>query len=148
MKGRSGFTLVELVVVILILGILAGVAAPRFFDTAAKANDNSAKTTLSIVRDAIELFTAENGGTPPRNDSEANFLADIMPYLRGTTFPTCPVGPNAGNNNIEMAAASNDANGNPAWRYNITANVGDFFINSDDVTANTDDAPTATYESL
>ncbi|MEM8945432.1 MAG: prepilin-type N-terminal cleavage/methylation domain-containing protein [Planctomycetota bacterium] len=147
MNTNKGFTLVELVVVILILGILAGVAAPKFFDTSAKANDNSARTTLAIIRDAIEIYTAENGGTPPRNSNEANFLTDIMPYIRGSVFPTCPAGENAGSNNILMGAATTPAGGE-GWRYNVASNVGEFFINSDDLTANQDDDPTLNYDEL
>ncbi len=141
MKNRTGFTLIELVVVILILGILAGVAAPKLFDTSAKASDNSARTTLSIVRDAIELFAAENGSTLPRGDNEANFQADIMLFLRGTVFPTCPVGANAGTNTVSVDSSTG---GDEGWRYY----GGEFFINSAANTANTADVGTLTYDAL
>ena len=65
MSQRNGFTLIELVVVIMILGILAAVAAPKLLNTSATAIDNGLKQTLAVVRDAIELFVAENGGTLP-----------------------------------------------------------------------------------
>lgn len=121
MKGRKGFTLVELVVVILILGILAGVAAPKLFDTSAKATDNSVRTTLAIVRDAIELYAAENGSVPAWTN-EAAFKTALDPYIRGSLFPNCPVGANAGASTISNAAATDDST---AWRYN----TGEFFIN-------------------
>ena len=96
MRSRTGFTLVELVVVILILGILAGVAAPKMFNTSAKATDNTLKQTLAIVRDAIELYTADGDlnptvGIPPAFVSSADFHGKLSKYIRGT-FPTCPVG--------------------------------------------------------
>lgn len=123
MKGSKGFTLVELVVVILILGILAGVAAPKLFDTSAKATDNSVRTSLAIIRDAIELYAAENGSTPTWTD-EATFKSDLDPYLRGSLFPTCPVGANAGASTITNATTTGGAF---AWRYDAT--TGEFFIN-------------------
>ena len=126
MKSRTGFTLIELVVVILILGILAGVAAPKLFDTSAKATDNSLRTTLSIVRDAIELYAADNGGSPPAWTDSATFHSDLANYLRGT-FPNCPVGAAGliGTNTVISSAATTGAGG--PWRYN-PAN-GDFAVN-------------------
>jgi len=62
---RNGFTLIELVVVIMILGILAGVAAPKLLSVGGDATDNGLKQSLSIIRDAIELYAADNGGNLP-----------------------------------------------------------------------------------
>ena len=90
MKSREAFTLVELVVVILILGILAAVAAPKLLSTAGTAKDNGLRQTLSIIRDAIEMYAAENGGQLPAADgSEATFKNDLQSYLR--KFPKNPV---------------------------------------------------------
>jgi len=103
MNNRQGFTLVELVVVILILGILAGVAAPKFFSTAGEATDNGLRQTLAVVRDAIELYVAEHGGALPPCTGDGtgagNFHEVLKPYIRGT-FPKCTVGAAAGQNNL------------------------------------------------
>jgi general secretion pathway protein G len=120
-----------LVVVILILGILAGVAAPKMFNTSAKAADNSLKQTLAIVRDAIELYASQNGGAfPPINagDSGASFKALLTPYLRGP-FPKCPVGPSAAQNaNVLSGAAPGAAAPTDGWKYN--AATGAFICNN------------------
>ena len=68
MEKRKGFTLVELVVVVMILGILAAVAAPKLLGTSGTATDNGLRQTLSVVRDAIERYAAENGGDFPGTD--------------------------------------------------------------------------------
>ena len=120
MKSKSGFTLIELVVVILILGILAGVAAPKLFRTSADANENSTRTSLAVVRGAIELYASQNGG-PPTWSNQATFHDDLDDFLQGSTFPDCLIGTVTGNS--VMSAAATD--GTTGWRYN----AGDFFIN-------------------
>jgi general secretion pathway protein G len=142
MNSKKGFTLVELVVVILILGILAGVAAPKLFNTSAKATDNGLKTTLSIVRNAIELYAADNGGNLPAWSNSAAFHTDLADYIRGP-FPNCPVGASGliGTNTVMSGASTTGATG--AWRYNPS--TGDFAVNLGTATAS--DA-TVNYDEL
>lgn len=131
MSRRKGFTLVELVVVIMILGILAAVAAPKFLTTSAKATDNGIKQSLSVVRDAIELYAAENGGDLPGADGNvATFKSDIDPYLRGNaTFPKCPVG--VKDDSVKMVAGAGALAGEAAptesWAYGYE--TGEFIVN-------------------
>ena len=65
---QSGFTLVELVIVIVVLGILAAVAVPRFFDFTGDAKDAACKGALGGVRSGVATFYAHSatptgGGT-------------------------------------------------------------------------------------
>lgn len=146
MKKHSGFTLVELVVVIMILGILAGVAAPKFLSTSATATDNGLKQTLSIVRNAIELYVADNAGELPPCTGDGtgagNFHEVLRPYLRGE-FPTSPVGTKDNLVTPTAVAGTTTANGATGWMYNT--GDGTFICNQATATASD---PSITYDAL
>ncbi len=60
----TGFTLIELVVVIVIVGILAAVIVPRFLSRTEDAKVSSAITAMSSFKLAIDLYEADNGKPP------------------------------------------------------------------------------------
>ena len=62
-QGESGFTLVELLVVMLILGLLAAIAIPAFFNQRAKAQDADAKSTAKTAQTALETYSTDNNGS-------------------------------------------------------------------------------------
>jgi len=104
------------VVVVLILGILAAVAAPRMFDTATEARQNSTRQSLAVVRDAIQLHRADTGAYP----SASSLADDLQPYLSGS-FPAVQVGANS---NAQVGDASSQdpiasvVTGGAGWAYN------------------------------
>ncbi len=125
---RSAFSLVELVVVVLIIGILAAVAAPKMFDTAGDARDSATRASLGILRDAVELHRAQNGTYP----TAANITTAIRPFIKGP-FPrvqtTRVPGPNqnalvVGSTADPLAVVASSTNG---WVYNET--TGDIAVN-------------------
>ncbi|MCA9233095.1 MAG: type II secretion system protein [Planctomycetales bacterium] len=144
---RNGFTLIELVVVIMILGILAGVAAPKLLSVSSDATDNGLKQTLSIVRDVIELFAADNGGALPGcTGTGADFRTSLAAYIRGP-FPVCPVGLAANKNHDVVPTGAGatvaDAPSSAGWKFNT--DDGTFICNYGGAT--TSDA-TVNYDEL
>ncbi len=121
---RSGFTLVEMVVVVLIMGIVAAVAMPRMSASTQTAKTNSAKQSLATIRNAIEMYRADTGSNPP----DATTLATVLkPYLKGP-FPAAPTGANAGNATIAVGTDPVAVvAGSAGWAY--TAATGDFYLN-------------------
>jgi general secretion pathway protein G len=138
---RKAFTLVEMVVVIVILGILAAIAVPKLINTSGVATDNGLKQSLAIVRDAIDYYASQNAGAYPGADgSETTFKNDLKPYIRGS-FPKSPVAPKFDTVRIETMAGTTVANdATDGWVYNNQD--GTFIVNS---TATSHDG-TTTYD--
>ena len=61
--SEKGFTLVELLVVMLILGLLAAIAIPSFFNQRDKARDADAKSAARTAQTAMETYATDNSGS-------------------------------------------------------------------------------------
>ena len=70
-QGESGFTLVELLVVMLILGLLAAIAVPSFFNQRDKARDADAKAGVRTSQTAMETYATDNNGSYVGADATA-----------------------------------------------------------------------------
>jgi len=87
---RKGFTLMELLLVVVILGILAAVAIPRMAQSGADAKKNACKTNIALINSQIELYATNSATVYPTD--QADFTTKIMSNT--TLFPdgppTCP----------------------------------------------------------
>jgi prepilin-type N-terminal cleavage/methylation domain-containing protein len=62
---KKGFTLVELMIVVSILGIISALAFPSFQDYITQARENASKSTLHVFRSQIELYKHQHNGLAP-----------------------------------------------------------------------------------
>ncbi len=152
--GKTGFSLVELVIVIVIIGILAAIAIPRLSRGASGAGQSAVKANLATIRAAISMYAVEHKNVypgPATNDFVAKLtkFSDVDgatvdskgsgdtthiygPYL--LAVPPCPVGENAGKTtaNKVLVVASTPPVPAPGtgegWVYNAT--TGEFLPNT------------------
>ena len=68
--GKKGFTLIELIMVIIILGILAIVAIPRFFNLQTRAMEGAVDGVVGSVRSGIHMYYGSNTAWPPTGGLE------------------------------------------------------------------------------
>lgn len=67
-RRRDGFTLVELMLVLVILGTLAAIVVPKFSGRAEKAKITAARTDISSIELAMSMYEVENGKYPTTED--------------------------------------------------------------------------------
>lgn len=124
---KSGFTLVELMIVVAILGILGAIVMPTFQGNVSEAKVSSAKSNLSILRNQIELYKMQHNGALPgyamgNPVAESTLITQLEgtttlggapspsktptdPFLYGPYMRTIPTNPFNGKSNIAYSTA-------------------------------------------
>jgi general secretion pathway protein G len=109
--GLYGFSLIELVIVVVIIGIIGAIAVPRMSRGAKGAADSAVTANLTVLRNALDLYSTEHTGAYPAFADIADALTTYTdsvgdtattkdsthiygPYLRAV--PKLPVGANKG----------------------------------------------------
>lgn len=130
MSKNSGFTLVEILVVVVLLGILAIIVVPHFTGAGTEARTSTMSTDLRRIRSQIEFYKFQHNEQLPaftgeasdeffrrmttKTDADGDAGVDFGPYLQS-------IPPNPFNDlntiRIDGAAAGSNANG---WRFNTT----------------------------
>jgi type IV pilus assembly protein PilA len=105
-RSRKGFTLVELAVVIVIIGVLAAFGVPKFLTSVERSKASEAFSYLSAVRDAEERYLAQQG-------VYATTLSQLDISVPSPKYFTVP----------SAITAVQDANGNPTWSLQLTRDV-------------------------
>ena len=87
-QNRRGFTLVEILIVVVILGILAAIVLPKFANASGDAKRNSLTSSLQALRGQIELYMLQHGDTAP-----AIAGMDWTPLTQQSTYSGQTTGP-------------------------------------------------------
>lgn len=115
---RKGFTLVELLIVIIIIAVLAAIAIPKFVNSGQRSKEAAMKSDLKLIRNAIELF---------RNDT--SYYPKQLADLAATTAPATGYDSTATSKSITatdfkgpyLATVPNDAVSGTTYTYSTTA---------------------------
>ena len=83
MRRQHGFTMVELMVVMAIIATLLSIALPRYLGSVERAKEATLRQSLSVVRDAIDKFYADN----------ARYPQDLQELERARYLRSIPVDP-------------------------------------------------------
>ena len=127
MKRKSGFTLVEILVVVVILGILAAIVIPQYTDASTEVKTSALSADLRRVRTQLELYKFQHNGQLPAvtgeagadferrmtttTDANGNASPDYGPYIQ-----RIPVNPFNNLNTIRIDGAAAGAN-TEGWRF-------------------------------
>jgi len=98
MKAESGFTLVEILIVVVILGILAAIVIPQFTDASTQAKESALASDLQMMRSQLELYKIQHNDDLPDCTDQASFEACMLEQTDqyGDTESTDDFGPYMG----------------------------------------------------
>ena len=133
---ETGFTLVELLIVVIILGILAAVVIPQFNTAAAESKESALASNLATIRQAIEMYKVQHNDAYPGSTitDQLTNTTDVAgattgtkygPYIRNS-FPKNPIANDAVVSVVTTGPAA--ASGTQGWVYNSV--TGEFRANS------------------
>jgi len=159
MKAKSGFTLVEILIVVVILGILAAIVIPQFTEASTEAKTSRLCTDLQSVRSQIELYKIQHNDNLPGvvttgHPTDADFAGAMKGYTTQDGIKAVPQAPGAGvfgpymqviptnpfvptaalANVVTAGAASAGGDNTSGWYYNTVTGV---FQANDDVVGHT-----------
>lgn len=132
MKKEKGFTLIELVIVLILLGFLAAVAIPKFLDLQDQAKKNAIKGSLASVRSAINIYYA-NANLKNKTDKFPQSKAILLSIMQNGKLPENPLATAGTKDDVNVgtptfpACTGADGTAKVGWQYNTT--TGQFWSN-------------------
>ena len=90
---KAGFTLVEIMIVVAIIGLLAAIAIPNFVRARATSQANACINNMRQIDAAVNEFALEQG--KKTGDAAPSLTSDLTPYIKlnaNNSIPSCPAG--------------------------------------------------------
>ena len=123
--GASGFTLIELMIVVAIIGILAAIAIPKFAELIRKSSEGASKGNLGAVRSALSIYYGDLEGQYPDNMASLTIAGKYLQVVPMAKVPNY-------HGDISTVALTQTANDKAGWAYNnltTDANIGNALVN-------------------
>ncbi len=157
MRAKRGFTLVEILIVVVILGILAAIVIPQFTSASTEAKEANLVSNLQAVRSQIELYKIHHNDQLPGTQSGVDFVTAMTdltdktgvvqaapgvgvygPYVQ--KIPKNLFGPTGLENTVEVdGTVGNDSHG---WHFTTAGGVTRGLFQADDSGSNALDSNT------
>jgi prepilin-type N-terminal cleavage/methylation domain-containing protein len=116
-KAIKGFTLIELMIVVAIIGILAAIAIPKFANLVVKSKESAVKGSLGSVRSAVSIYYSDTEGVFPASAAQISVaLCTDGKYLSSLPYMAIPAPANH-TQTRNASAAMTDGTG---WFYAST----------------------------
>ena len=159
MKAKRGFTLVEILIVVVILGILAAIVIPQFTSASTEAKGSNLVSNLQAVRSQIQLYKIQHNDELPTTGSGGATFEQCMigltnvnggvealpgagvygPYMQ--RIPKNPFGPAGSENTVEIDGTAGDDTA--GWNFVTVAGASQGLFQADDSGINALDNNTA-----
>jgi len=139
-RAQEGFTLIELMIVVAIIGILAAVAIPKFAQMIERAKEGATKSNLGAIRSAVSIYYGKNEGQYPASIASNSAFVGTADSNYMQELPKATATP-LGNTNAVSAVSAVPTSAGSGWAYNSVS--GEVWANS--TATDTKGAPFTSY---